>query len=264
MSVYKYLYIFICLYICILIDTHTHTHTHTHIYIYIYIYIYIFHEVSFFSLFYFSIFSPSFQITFTSNSEKNLAAHTYTYTHNHTIIYMREHTHTKTYTCEHTHTHAHTHTLSQTRLFIHQLVCNLFIETMKESIYLSISVCSYLSINLSMSICSYLSIYLCQSFHIYLSMSVCSYLSILFRHQTFLSGSIYLSIPTPLHNHCPVSLGCRIHWLHLCRRVRPPPNEYPDMTLNNLMVRFQQCWGFWECGVPLYCHRSQVHSGPEW
>ena len=33
------------------------------------------------------------------------------------------------------------------------------------------------------------------------------------------------------------------------------------MTLNNLMVRFQQCWSFGECGVPLYCHCSQVHSG---
>ena len=26
------------------------------------------------------------------------------------------------------------------------------------------------------------------------------------------------------------------------------------MTLNNLMVSFQQCWSFGECGVPLYCH----------
>ena len=64
---------------------------------------------------------------------------------------------------------------------------------------------------------------------------------------------------------CPVGWGCRIHWLHLCRRVRPPTsNECPDMTLNNLMVRFQQCWSFGECGVPLHCHCSQVHSSPEW
>ena len=28
-------------------------------------------------------------------------------------------------------------------------------------------------------------------------------------------------------NSCPVSWGCRIHWLHLCRGVRPPPNECP-------------------------------------
>ena len=65
--------------------------------------------------------------------------------------------------------------------------------------------------------------------------------------------------------YCPVGWGCRIHWLLLCRGVRPPPpTRVLDMTLNNLMVRFQQCWSFGECGVPLHCHRSQVHSGPEW
>ena len=26
---------------------------------------------------------------------------------------------------------------------------------------------------------------------------------------------------------CPVGWGCRIHWLHLCREVRPALNEYP-------------------------------------
>ena len=26
---------------------------------------------------------------------------------------------------------------------------------------------------------------------------------------------------------CPISWSCRIHWLHLCRGVRPPPNECP-------------------------------------
>ena len=26
---------------------------------------------------------------------------------------------------------------------------------------------------------------------------------------------------------CPVGWGCRIHWLHLCRGVRPPFNECP-------------------------------------
>ena len=62
----------------------------------------------------------------------------------------------------------------------------------------------------------------------------------------------------------PVSWGCRIHRLHFCRGVRPHSNEYPDMTLNNLMVRFQWCWSFRECRVPLYGHHSQVQSGPEW
>ena len=63
---------------------------------------------------------------------------------------------------------------------------------------------------------------------------------------------------------CPVGWGCRIHRLLLCRGVRPPPTSVLDMTLNNLMVRFQQCWSFGECGVPLHCHRSLVHSGLEW
>ena len=40
-----------------------------------------------------------------------------------------------------------------------------------------------------------------------------------------------------LHD-CPVSLGCRIHRLNTCKKVRLP-NEGPDMTLSNLMVSFQ-------------------------
>ena len=40
--------------------------------------------------------------------------------------------------------------------------------------------------------------------------------------------------------------GCRIHWLHLCRRVRPPPTSVLDMVLNNLIVRLQ-LWRFGEC-----------------
>ena len=39
---------------------------------------------------------------------------------------------------------------------------------------------------------------------------------------------------------------------------------YLDRTLNNLMVRFQWCWGFGECRALLHCHCSLVHSGPEW
>ena len=33
--------------------------------------------------------------------------------------------------------------------------------------------------------------------------------------------------PVVTTDHCPVSWGCRIHWLHLCRGVRPPHNECP-------------------------------------
>ena len=35
----------------------------------------------------------------------------------------------------------------------------------------------------------------------------------------------------------PVNWDCKIYQLHLYRGVRPPPNECPDMTLNNLMVK---------------------------
>ena len=65
--------------------------------------------------------------------------------------------------------------------------------------------------------------------------------------------------------NCSVGWDCRIHRLLLCRGVRPSPQtSVLSMTLNNLMMRFKQCWSFGEYGVPLYCNRSQVHSGPEW
>ena len=62
---------------------------------------------------------------------------------------------------------------------------------------------------------------------------------------------------------CLVSWGWRIHRLHLCRGVRPPPMSVLDITLNNLMVRFQWSWGFGECRTPLHCHCTQVYSGLE-
>ena len=50
----------------------------------------------------------------------------------------------------------------------------------------------------------------------------------------------------------------------LCKGVRPPPHTHQtsvlDITLNNLMVRFQKCWSFRECRILLHCHRSQFHS----
>ena len=58
----------------------------------------------------------------------------------------------------------------------------------------------------------------------------------------------------------PVGFGCRIHRLHLCGKKSSPTSVF-DMTLNNPMVRLQKWWGFRECGVPLHCHCSQIHSG---
>ena len=62
----------------------------------------------------------------------------------------------------------------------------------------------------------------------------------------------------------PSRLGLKNTPTASLQRGKTPPTSVLDMTLNNLMVRFQQCWSFGECGVPLHCHRSQVHSGPEW
>ena len=58
---------------------------------------------------------------------------------------------------------------------------------------------------------------------------------------------------------CRVGCGCRIHRLPLCRGIKPSLTSVLDMILNYLMVRFQWCWSFGECGAPLHCHRSQVH-----
>ena len=62
----------------------------------------------------------------------------------------------------------------------------------------------------------------------------------------------------------PVSWRFRIHWLHLCRRVRPstPAMSVLDMTQNDLIMRFNS-WSFGECEVSLHCHYSLVHSGPK-
>ena len=56
----------------------------------------------------------------------------------------------------------------------------------------------------------------------------------------------------------PVSWEYRIHWLCLCRGVRLL--EHVSWILHKTI----ECWSFGECGVPLHCHRSQVHSDLEW
>ena len=61
----------------------------------------------------------------------------------------------------------------------------------------------------------------------------------------------------------PVSWGCRIYWLHLYRRLRPPIISVLDMTLRHQMVRLQS-WNFGEYGVLLYCHYSLIHFESEW
>ena len=50
---------------------------------------------------------------------------------------------------------------------------------------------------------------------------------------------------------CLIGWGCTIHQQQVSWEVRPPANKCPNMTLNNLMVRFRWCWSFGEYGVPL-------------
>ena len=44
--------------------------------------------------------------------------------------------------------------------------------------------------------------------------------------MTFLMFMSFILYRT-LYEDCPVSWGCRIHWLHLCRGVRPPLTKCP-------------------------------------
>ena len=61
---------------------------------------------------------------------------------------------------------------------------------------------------------------------------------------------------------------CTIHWLHLCRGVRPPPTSVLFMTLNNQKVRFQWHWSIWvnlEYAFIAIAPRSTLNrSGSTW
>ena len=46
--------------------------------------------------------------------------------------------------------------------------------------------------------------------------------------------------------HCPVSWGCRIHWLNLCRWVRPPPQRvswYDTKRSDGEVPSVLELWG---------------------
>ena len=47
---------------------------------------------------------------------------------------------------------------------------------------------------------------------------------------------------------CPVHWGCRIHQLHLCRRVRLPPSEcpgYDTKSSHGEVLVMLELWGMW-------------------
>ena len=51
--------------------------------------------------------------------------------------------------------------------------------------------------------------------------------SLIFNSFKSLYESLVITIFVLPKMACQVSWGCRIHWLHLCRGVRPTPNECP-------------------------------------
>ena len=77
-------------------------------------------------------------------------------------------------------------------------------QTKQKDIYIYLHIYIYIYIYISISVCMY----------------VCMYQSKYFYSYVCIDLSIFESI-------CPVGWGCRIHWLHLCRGVRPHLNERP-------------------------------------
>ena len=83
------------------------------------------------------------------------------------------------------------------------------------------------------------------------------------RSLTFWSMHIFVFIawclqtkPTHAYTHAhSVGWDSRIHRLHICWGLRSSrPTSALDVTLSHLIAWLQ----FWECGVPLYCHCSQI------
>ena len=57
--------------------------------------------------------------------------------------------------------------------------------------------------------------------------------------------------------YCPIGWGCRIHWLHLCRGVRPPPNECPGYDTKQSdgeVPAMLELWGMQTECSPTYMH----------
>ena len=72
---------------------------------------------------------------------------------------------------------------------------------------------------------------------------------VIFEHCIILISSIEFLI-----SHSPVSWGCRIRRLYLCRQVNPSTlNECPGNDTKPSDLRLQS-WRFGEYGVPLHCY----------
>ena len=79
--------------------------------------------------------------------------------------------------------------------------------------------------------------------------------------QEYIAYELCLTSPAVSVCFSSVGWGYRIWQLHLCKGIRHDLSSVWDMTLNDLMVRFQS-WSFRECWIILYCYYSQVYFDP--
>ena len=82
--------------------------------------------------------------------------------------------------------------------------------------------------------------------------------------QNISTTSLQRSKTLPTGVLWPSRLGLQNTLTASLQRGKDSLTSVLDMTLINLTVSLQYCWSFGECIVLFYCHRSQVHSGPEW
>ena len=116
---------------------------------------------------------------------------------------------------------------------------------------------AYISPNFFLSFFYFLSFFLCRSLlfahylFIYQSVHIVLF-SIYFTNTSFfLSFFFFLSVFLSFSPFFPFFIYLSIYLV----------NIYIFCLLH---IWFHWCLGFGECGVPLYCHCSQVHSDPEW
>ena len=77
---------------------------------------------------------------------------------------------------------------------------------------------AHIYVRLPTIISIYLSYYMLESIHAFILLEI----------ETFLD-CIHIFISSCMHICCPVGSFCRIHRLHLCREVRPPPQRVSGM-----------------------------------
>ena len=84
------------------------------------------------------------------------------------------------------------------------------------------------------------------------------------HHSVFLYIYIYIVMEVMVVRigDCPVGWGCRIHWLHLCRGVRPP-NECPGYDTKQSDGEVPAMLGPWNTEYPFIAiaPRSTLWSG---